>query len=155
VVTPEQPAVVSPAEATLIVGFATLFGAFIGSITQFVISRLKARAEVDSLRKSLLAELQALPTLDEDAWLKLGYQDQPDQMIPVTVYRSNSDRIGKLNADESKAVVQFYSRVIAYKSLAKNSSGFEDEDVKESMKELLGTIEDLRSDAVDELEKNI
>jgi hypothetical protein len=69
----------------------------------------RRRQELDKLRKALLQEIQSIEGLNE---LSRKYQPGHSgftQLVPSTVYESNSSNIGLLTEKEIEAVVEFYT----------------------------------------------
>ncbi|WP_148708198.1 hypothetical protein [Haloferax sp. Atlit-12N] len=138
-------------QSTLFVAAATLFGAFIGSITQFAIKRHEQRNAIQSLRIALISEINALPDLDSDAMSQLVHFDKTTDIPVSRVYETNTDKIGNLTKKEAKAVAQFYSGLLSAKTLAETGGNVS----TEAVGELFGSLEDNRQDVIDALESEL
>lgn len=107
-----------------------------------------------ALRRALLSEMKAMPTINEE-FLEMGNLENPHRLLSKVIYQKNSDRIGHLSPEEAEAVSKFYSRLTGVQSLAEESDGFdENEDLEETITDLLELIESFRLRAIKELEKN-
>lgn len=96
---------------TLLLAGATLFGALVGSLTQFVLTRRENRRKRHNLRLALLSELDCFDWLENINDYNFGTIETVSQSMEPNVYTSSADEIGQLSEEEVRVLVWFYSRL--------------------------------------------
>jgi len=142
-------------QATLFVALATLFGAFIGSVVQVALSYLETKRQRNTLRRSFLAELNSMPTIDEKM-LAIIKVEGSHELLPTMIYHSNNEEIGQLEPKEAEAVVRFYSYLIWYQSHASKVVDLgENDSLRETYIGVLDELEKSKNGAIEALEENL
>lgn len=145
---------VSIETGTLILAIATFFGAFIGSVTQFLVKLFNRRQQRNALRVALAGELKSYGELNDETYVDLSAFEDIDGFLPTPVYSGNVKEIGHLSSDEVNNITKFYTGLVRFQRLLENSDGSLSEAEKETFNQLTTDLEKARQRAIEELEKS-
>lgn len=84
--------------------------------------------------------------------------DFESEIYSTHVFRSNTERIGRLSAEEAEAVTDFYTGLLTVQNVTKEMPGLEKASLKTietNMGGLIEEMEELRTTAISELERNL
>jgi hypothetical protein len=134
----------------LIIACATLIGAALGAfIPEFWRNRVRRR----NLRVALKAEMEQMHMLSE---LESHTLPEPaiTEIIPTTVFEANAGNIGLLTQEEVTEITRFYSAVLWFQGELQIWEAAGD-DKQELAENTLEEIKNLRTDAIDAIQKNL
>jgi hypothetical protein len=140
----------------IILAIATLAGALIGSLSQFILRWRSRMREKENLRSALQAEIKQLnnhlePT-DYSISRLIGMTERRE-ILPTSIFDSNTSEIGRLSQEEVVAITEFYTELRNLRGAAKDAQKG-DAEHRESIQIGMKETRELGKEAVSTIEEN-